>query len=60
MQVSHRLAAESAVFDEDNLVSSAGLVPVMTFAGVGRPGREPAVADLGHAPVADEQRGCAC
>jgi len=54
------LAAESAVFDEDNLVSSAGLVPVMTFAGVGRPGREPAVADLGHAPVADEQRGCAC
>ena len=32
MQVSHRLAAESAVFDEDNLVSSAGLVPVMTLA----------------------------
>jgi hypothetical protein len=26
------LAAESAVFDEDNLVSSAGLVPVMTLA----------------------------
>jgi hypothetical protein len=32
VQVSHRLAAESAVFDEDNLVSSAGLVPVMTLA----------------------------
>jgi len=39
VQVSHRLAAESAVFDEDNLVSSAGLVPVMTLAqqtGLGR------------------------
>ncbi|MGK2868363.1 MAG: IS1380 family transposase [Mycobacterium sp.] len=39
MQVSHRLAAESAVFDEDNLVSCAGLVPVMTLAqqsGLGR------------------------
>ena len=32
VQVSHRLAAESAVFDEGNLVSSAGLVPVMTLA----------------------------
>jgi hypothetical protein len=32
VQVSHRLAAESAVFDEDNLVSCAGLVPVMTLA----------------------------
>ncbi|MCV7381762.1 IS1380 family transposase [Mycobacterium alsense] len=32
MQVSHRFAVESAVFDEDNLVSSAGLVPVMTLA----------------------------
>jgi hypothetical protein len=39
VQVSHRLAAESAVFDEDHLVSSAGLVPVMTLAqqtGLGR------------------------
>jgi hypothetical protein len=32
VQVSHRFAAESAVFDEDNLVSLAGLVPVMRLA----------------------------
>jgi DDE family transposase len=32
VQVSHRLAAESVAFDEDNLVSCAGLVPVMTLA----------------------------
>ena len=32
MQVSHRFAADSAVFDEDNLVSCAGLVPVMALA----------------------------
>ena len=32
MQVSHRFAAQSAVFDDDNLVSSAGLVPVMALA----------------------------
>ena len=32
MQVSHRFAAGSAVFDEDNLVSCAGLVPVMALA----------------------------
>ena len=32
MQVSHRFTAGSAVFDEDNLVSYAGLVPVMTLA----------------------------
>jgi hypothetical protein len=32
VQVWHRFAAESAVFDDDNLVSSAGLVPVMTLA----------------------------
>ncbi len=32
MQVSHRFAAASAVFDDDNLVSCAGLVPVMTLA----------------------------
>ena len=31
-QVSHRFAAESAVFDDGNLVSCAGLVPVMTLA----------------------------
>ena len=32
VQVSHRFAAESAVFDEDSLVSCAGLVPVMALA----------------------------
>lgn len=32
MQVSHRFAASSAVFDDGNLVSCAGLVPVMTLA----------------------------
>ncbi len=32
VQVSHKFAVESAVFDDDNLVSLAGLVPVMTLA----------------------------
>ncbi|BBY60656.1 hypothetical protein MSAR_37920 [Mycolicibacterium sarraceniae] len=32
MQVSHEFSAESAVFDDGNLVSSAGLVPVMRLA----------------------------
>ena len=32
MQVSHRFTRGSAVFDDDNLVSCAGLVPVMTLA----------------------------
>ena len=32
VQVSHRFAAESAAFDEDSLVSCAGLVPVMRLA----------------------------
>ena len=32
MQVSHRFSVDSAVFDDDNLVSCAGLVPVMTLA----------------------------
>lgn len=32
MQVSHKFSAESAVFDDGNLVSSAGLVPVMRLA----------------------------
>ena len=32
MQVSHNFMAASAVFDDDNLVSCAGLVPVMTLA----------------------------
>jgi Transposase DDE domain group 1 len=32
VQVSHTFAPDSAVFDEDNLVSCAGLVPVMALA----------------------------
>lgn len=32
VQVSHKFVAESAVFDEDNLVSCAGLVPLMSLA----------------------------
>ena len=32
MIVSHRFKADSAVFDDDHLVSCAGLVPVMTLA----------------------------
>jgi hypothetical protein len=32
VQVLHRFAADSAVFDEDNIVSCAGLVPVMALA----------------------------
>lgn len=32
MQVSHEFAASSAVFDDERLVSCAGLVPVMTLA----------------------------
>src|SRR6201997_143485 len=32
VQVSHRFSAESAVFDDDHLVSCAGLVPVMRLA----------------------------
>jgi hypothetical protein len=32
VQVSHKFSAESAVFDDGNLVSSAGLVPVMRLA----------------------------
>lgn len=32
VQVSHRFVADSAIFDDDHLVSLAGLVPVMTLA----------------------------
>ena len=32
MQVSHGFGADSAVFDDANLVSCAGLVPVMALA----------------------------
>ena len=46
MQFSHRFAAESAVFDDDNLVSCAGLVPVMTLAQ--RTGLSELLADKVH------------
>jgi hypothetical protein len=39
VKVSHRFASDSAVFDDEHLVSCAGLVPVMTLAeqtGLGR------------------------
>ncbi|PXW28744.1 UNVERIFIED_CONTAM: hypothetical protein DES50_11128 [Williamsia faeni] len=32
MHVSHRYAADSAVFDDDNRVSHAGVIPVLTLA----------------------------
>jgi hypothetical protein len=32
VQVSHRFVAESAMFDDQNLVSLAGLVPVVALA----------------------------
>ena len=44
VQVSHSFTPDSAVFDDDNLVSCAGLVPVMTLAdpdrAVGVAGRQ--------------------
>ncbi|MGH3524699.1 MAG: transposase, partial [Mycobacterium sp.] len=46
MQVSHRFGADSAVFDDDNLVSVAGLVPVMTLAQ--RTGLPALLADKVH------------
>jgi hypothetical protein len=46
VQVSHKFAAESAVFDDDNLVSCAGLVPVMTLAQ--RTGLTQLLADKVH------------
>ena len=49
MQVSHKFRADSAVFDDDNLVSCAGLVPVMTLAAQtglsGAAGREDRIAE---------------
>jgi hypothetical protein len=43
VKVSHRFAAESAVFDDGNLVSCAGLVPVMRLAE--QTGLTPLLAD---------------
>jgi hypothetical protein len=46
VRVSHRFCAESAVFDDDNLVSCAGLVPVMALAQ--RAGLSDLLADKVH------------
>lgn len=46
VQVSHRFSADSAVFDDDNLVSYAGLVPVMALAQ--RTGLSRLLADRVH------------
>ena len=56
VQVSHRFAAGSAVFDEDNLVSCAGLVPVMTLAE--QTGLPQLFAEkVSHHDAADQVRG---
>ena len=42
MRLSHTLAATSVAFDDPNLVSAAGLVPVLAlaqWAGLAAPGR---------------------
>ena len=57
VQVSHRFGSESAVFDDDNLVSCAGLVPVMRLAeqtGLGQ-----LLADKVHIKVARIKSGAA-
>ena|SRR5258705_9759456 len=46
VQVSHKSAADSAVFDDDNLVSYAGLVLVMALAE--QTGRSPLLAEKVH------------
>jgi hypothetical protein len=46
VQVSHRFSVDSAVFDDDNLVSCAGLVPVMTLAE--RTGMSDLLAQMVH------------
>ena len=53
VQVSHRFAAESAVFDDDHLVSCAGLVPVMTLAE--QTGLPELLADKIHIAGAEDQ-----
>src|SRR3954469_12149715 len=46
VQVSHRFSVDSAVFDDDNLVSCAGLVPVMALAE--RTGMSDLLAEMVH------------
>jgi hypothetical protein len=57
VQVSHRFGSESAVFDDDNLVSCAGLVPVMRLAE--QTGLRQLLADKVHIKVARIKSGAA-
>ena len=57
MQVSHRFIASSAVFDDDHLVSCAGLVPVMTLAA--QTGLTQLLADKVRIPVPRIRSGSA-
>ena len=53
MQVSHNFTPTSAVFDDDHLVSCAGLVPVMALAAqTGLPGL---LADKVHIAEPEDQ-----
>src|SRR6478672_3476141 len=57
VQVSHRFIASSAVFDDDHLVSCAGLVPVMTLAA--QTGLPQLLADKIRIPVPRIRSGSA-
>ena len=57
VQVSHRFIASSAVFDDDHLVSCAGLVPVMTLAA--QTGLPQLLADKVRIPVPRIRSGSA-
>ena len=53
VQVSHKFLADSAVFDDDNLVSCAGLVPVMALAE--QTGLPELLAEKVHIAAAEDQ-----
>jgi len=57
VQVSHRFAASSAVFDDEHLVSCAGLVPVMTLAA--QTGLPELLADKVYIPAPKIKSGSA-
>lgn len=57
MKLSHRFAASSAVFDDEHLVSCAGLVPVMTLAG--QTGLPELLADKVYIPAPKIKSGSA-
>ncbi len=56
VQVSHSFKPDSAVFDDDNLVSCAGLVPVMTLAT--QTGLSELLADKVHIAEPRIKSGC--